>query len=288
MSLQIYKCNAPTKPNHDFYNTVNFGIPKGREGRNGNTIKGIVIHCVPNALNHFDTMANRDWRLGDASTPKTVSVHYAIGQSGSIRQYVCDDNIAWGFAPQLANVCTPYDCTFDWELVTANPTAPVDEYVLHIALESTVQPKGTQRVISNDGCGCDGTTVLGDNAYLRLVHLLAWLSAEYNIPVTDEFIEFRQNIETCPSDACAVVEKDCECADIDALLCDVRAYCERCKHPKETKFANGNVVRLYGENGSECLASQSITDLLAQRLRFNGGQLGIVNDEGVWQPIQNV
>lgn len=288
MPLKVYQCNEPTKPLVDYCQTVNYGIPKGIDGRNGQSIKGIVIHCIPNAINFFDTNINRDWRLGDNVTPKTTSVHYAIGQSGTIRQYVCDADIAWGFIPQLSAVCPPTDCTLNWSLVTANPNVQADEYLLHIALESPLKPKGSRNIIANDSCGCTGATVLDEQAYLRLVNLLAWLSDEYGIPLTTDFVQFAQNIEVCPTDGCKPIEKECECADIDALLCSVRDYCERCKSPKDNRFADGNIIKLYGENASECLTGQSVFSMLNARLRLSGGQLGLIDDEGVWHPIQSI
>lgn len=288
MALRVYNCNAPTKPSSDFQNTINFGIPKGIEGRNGNTIKGIVIHCIPNAISFFDTMANRDWRLGDKATPKVTSVHYAVGQSGSIRQYVCDTNIAWGFAPQLTNVCAEPVCALDWSLVTANPNVSADEYILHIALEKPIKPKGTNNVISNDACGCAGATVLSDNGYERLVNLLAWLVAEYSITISEDFIQFAQNIVKCPVECGELYDVECECADLNQLLCDVRDYCERCKNPRDTSFTAGSAIVVYGENGSECKTKQSVHALLADRLKFNAGVLGIVDDNGVWTPISSM
>ena len=215
-----------------------FGIPKGAPGRNGNVIQGIVLHCLKESLEEYDQLVCKNHKIGKAK-PSHASMHYAIGYSGGIHQYVEDANIAWGFADYLSNFPGPYPVSgLNWALVTANPTVSPDYYVLHIGLESGVP------INDNECVNCAGPTVLDRGGYRQLVHLLAYLAQTYSIPLDTGHVQFDQAINVAAED-------ECQCHDIVLLLADVAAYCEPCESPADP-LPDGTIFKLRGMTDPTC------------------------------------
>lgn len=275
----IYQCLPTTEPKEIVsHATPNFGVPKGMPGRAGNQVRGILIHCLETELSAYDDTVCQDYKLTKAK-PKHPSIHYAVGHNGQIHEYVCPDDMAWGFQPYTSNfVSTPTfpdpACPVNWSLFTANPGVNPDQYLIHVGLESGVSQAAST-------CEpCEITELKTETGYQRLVHLLAWLADRYNLNPTTDFIQFDQNVRLCAED-------ECKCADIQCLLCDVSGFCQTCDNPPLANFEPGQLVNLYGENASRCTTRQPIGAALAANLRIQGTQLQYF-DGASWLPVPTV
>jgi hypothetical protein len=172
--------------------------------------------------------------------------HFFLTKEGNLRQYVDEDDIAWGFPQQLA-VAEPDLSLFDWQLVTDNPDVPIDYYTLQIGIEKDL-------FVKLDDCNdCHG--IKDTKAYKNLVQLVSWLAQEHQIPKDIFHIEFHQNIDAEAEDECG------DCLNSFCLVCDVNEYCQACKYPADAKFKLGDVVVFYGENEFGCLTKISLADL---------------------------
>ena len=248
----VIQCLTPKKPRIRQNLTGNFGLPKGVSGRGSFTPKAIVIHCVKHTLEAYDALVCRDLKLKRGAIDHP-SLHYVITGEGAVVQYVEDLDIAWAF-PEVSATPNPDLSTFNWSLTTQYPNVSPDWYTINIGL--TIPPS------ARGECLCEGiSSPLRMGGEKKLIQLIAYLSAKYNIPVTKQAIVYHHNIdllaeEECPCDGC--------------IVCDVAKYCEQCENPSMTQFENGIVKYVYGESEDECTVAQDICDVIDARLRALG------------------
>ena len=212
-----------------------FGIPRGRAGRNGNAIQGIVIHCLDMDFAQRSAEAERMYRLLKAK-PQHASLHYVIGTNGEVQRQVEDANIAWGHAWYVSNFALGYPMEIVWSLADQNPMMTPDYYVINIGL-----------IRGNDDRQCIGDEVLAVGlARASLVHLLAWLCQEHDIAIDTDHITLHRDIDAFASDECG------ECVTLDDILLDVVNYCQPCAAPFSGQAPEGEILRLLGLSDYVC------------------------------------
>jgi hypothetical protein len=282
MSIININCLTPKKPNTAFAGAKNFGIPKGVKGRNRQEIKGIVIHCVEQPFEKYSQLNSKSWELGTSGTPDILSVHYTV--DSAVTNFVCDTDIALVFETLKGSECKPTTCELQWSLVAENPNIAPDSYLLHIAIPRNKINKQVAGFVTNQEYPCPSSSGLNDDKHRVLIKLLAYLASTYNIPIDIGHIQFKDNIWKCPS--CSPADKECSCSDINQLLCDIRAYCEKCENLADKTFELGQVAFVYGENSTGCKAKQSVESLVVSRLKIKDGILGFLDDSNTFVAIE--
>lgn len=255
--IEVLPCVTPTPPVLTCYDTRWYGIPRGTTGRNGNTIQGIVLHCLDTPLNAYDGHMAAKGLIPALSNH--TSMHYAVNPDGIIHQYVLDTDIAWGSQQYLGNFpsSTPDTDYIGWPVLkAANPNKSLDLYAIHIGIAS--QAYGRQLDSCKDPCDVPhlGFTDVG---YAQLVRLIAYLAQKHNIPVDGQHIAFHDTISVLPSQ-----ELGCACLENFCLVCDVDAYCEKCINPSDATYVLYDEIKyLYGENAAGCKVKIGLSDLKA-------------------------
>lgn len=241
----IIQCPPTEKPDITCFSSENYGSPKGSKYRHGHLISGIVLRCIDSDVAAMDALACADLKLrkykGNVGVP-----HFFVSKEGFIRQYIEEEDIAWGFPEQLKG---PLDLsTFNWKLVDDNPNTPIDYYTIVIGVEKSVV---------SDLSKCDCTGLKDTKTYSQLVQLVAWLSETYSIPKTKNYIAFNQQINEMAEEECG------ECLDSVCFICDVANYCQKCKNKGKTEYDIGTLKYVYGENIYGCLVKMEVSQLAA-------------------------
>ena len=246
--MPIKNCLPNLKPAFRENLVCNFGFPKGKHGRCNTDIKGIVLHCTHKSLTQVITEGNR--RVHLAYAPNETSYHYFIDNEGGVTQTVLDTDIAWGFPSQMATPA-PLLGNFDWPLVTANPTIPVDRYVIHIAIQSNPEVPTS----------CSDCSVFYTKAQLQVVaKLIAYLRETYGILVSQDYIQTHNKID-------GAADGECECLDICTIFDLIDCLCRECDFPHDSRFRAGEIETLYGHDKYGCLVAEPI-ELALQRLGY--------------------
>lgn len=308
----LVECKSPEKPSVICLPSRRYGVPQGTSGRNGETIKGIVIHCLETTLEQYAIQVCGDpGKLSRGSGPKS-SLHYGIGMNGNVQQYVDDDDIAWGldFTVPRGTTTPIYKCPDscpgpnpcdpnapppvsdphylpDWGLTTENPNIPFDYYLLHIGVEAS----GTRvkaLITSSGGCGecADGGTgqQFSDPEVLKLVQLVAFLADRYNIPQNKDHINFWHNIDPCE-------RSECGCTPCTAnLLCEVDNYCQGPAVAADPTYVlGGPLSHIYGQTKFGDKTAQTTQMFFRNNLRINAGVLEVFDAAtNTWLPIPTV
>ena len=263
--LDIKPCVDPTPPPRECRWTSYYGYPKGICGRPV-PVQGIVIHCLGMSLEAYANQV-----CSNKAKPflqNHASVHYAIAADGKgLHQYVDPNCVAWGLDTYSSNFKTllvdnpgyidpetgePPPASYmypGWPILSeANAEYPLDMYAIHIGI---AKDEGAP---PSDGCGpcdnpCDGFPLgMNEDAYKRLVRLVAWLSHEFSIPVNSQYIARHAEIANLPEG-----ENDCDCTEAGCFLCDIQSYCEGCLSPRDRSFAlSSNIKFVYGEDEAGC------------------------------------
>lgn len=268
----ILQCLPPSRPLMECNTTRIYGAPRTRAGRiaNGNPIpiSGIAVHCVRDT---FDGFLNKTCRGNGSLNPYGhASFHYIIdGDTGRISSLVDEANLAWSFQSYPSNFptitptgsppCPPNNCPPDpcdatypppdppypgWpELSALFPNLSADFFTINIGI--TVP---TQITLDESGCEvCLGIRGMRDNVYDVLVHLIAWIAYNNNIPISGQRIAFHDDIVFTILGC-----EECPCPG-GCLHCAVSHYCEECKHPGDPTFVTSdNIVYIYGVNENGC------------------------------------
>lgn len=311
----LVECKTPERPSVICRPSKRFGVPvRGVAGRNGQEIKGIVIHCLQTTLETYAMQVCGDpQRLSRPNGP-AASIHYGVNFNGGVQQYVDDTDIAWGldFTVPRGTTTPVYRCPDGcfplitceepnppqvsdptylplWALTTDNPGIPFDYYLLHIGVEAsgTKVPGMTRQ---GDPCGdcSDGNAMssFSDSEARKLVQLVAYLAERYNIPIDKDHINFWHNIDPCE-------REECGCAPcIVNFLCDVDGYCQGPKVAADPTYVlGGPVVYVYGETRYGDKTAQLSTQFLLSHFRFNSGlnRVELYDDTNdVWIPLPTV
>lgn len=244
-----FPCLDPKKPPHVCMPSKNFGMPRGTYGRAGSPILAIVVHCVKNTMAAYDALACSDLKL-TRSLPDHASLHYLVGRTGVIHQYVDDLDMAWAFT-DLAGQATPNLTTFNWAHVTANPGINPDRYTINIGLEVGVNY--TDQCAKCEGC----FSPLPEYAEKKLTQLIAYLVHAHGIDLNSTNVVFHQDVDV-------LAENECSCADRQKMIACVADYCEQCEHPDNPAFKLGQVKWLYGIDEHGCLVKEELMDALAR------------------------
>lgn len=292
----LQHCLDPVKPAITCAPSKLFGVPQGNNGRNGQVVRGIVIHCLDQTEMEACGQAVKLSRLRGNKN----SLHYGILLSGGVQQYVDDGDIAYGldFTVPLGgtnpvyicpnNPCQPDACDPNPPLI--NPYIPLwglsnepivagvpfDYYLLHIGIEAParkVQPFKAKT--SAEGCiqptedcaPCDGNDIFDQfaPAQLRaLTQLVAALAFQHNVPLDDDHVNFFHNIDPCERD-------ECGCAPcISQFICHVSGYCQAPRVGADATYVNDDELAfVYGETKENQKTAQPVGAFLAQNLRFN-------------------
>ena len=251
----VEECLAANKPLVNNIASVVYGIKRLVPGRLTKTIQGIVLHNLGMDLPAYDARMRTRGAPGDEQLH--ASVHYAIGLDGNIRQYVDDDDIAWGF--QTYNGSFPSsapDASYPgWTVLPgANAGVSADLYVLHVGLAIPPQLNTTEYC---DPCS-DGRLSLNEDAYRNLVQLVAYLKDEYSVPVDAQHLAAHQDIQELSDQEFAI-----PCWEESCFLCDVEAYCQTCANKADPSFLEGSELAfIYGETVNGCKVKISIEDLI--------------------------
>lgn len=315
LTAPLRECLDPTKPPINCLPSKLFGIPQGNSGRNGQIIRGIVVHCIDDADVEACGSAVKLSRLRGSKN----SLHYTIPLNGGIQQHVDDGDIAYGLdftvplgatAPIYTcpnNPCQPDPCDINppllgnykplWALSDDVTLAgvPFDYYLLHIGIESpkrgvpAFNPKTTDAgcIESTDDCSPCGdndiTTQFSSRQHRSLVHLVAALAFQYGIPVDSAHINFWHNIDPCERDECG-----CEPC-ISQFICNVTNYCQSPKVGADATYVNDNgLAFVYGETKEGQKTAQPTSDFIAENLRYNTGLARIEYFRAAdrsWQPL---
>ncbi len=246
--------------------TPTFGIPRGRAGRNGHTVLGIVLHCLDMDFSQRSAETARLYRDLKAKPPH-ASLHYVVGANGEIQKQVEDGNIAWGHAWYISNFALRYPMNIVWELANQDPPVTPDYYVINIGL---IRGKDHQQ--------CTGDEVLASGpARASLVHLMAWLCQEHDIAIDTNHIALHRDIDAFAADECG------ECASIDDILSDVSNYCQPCAAPFSGQATDGKIARLLGLSeylcDNQCFVTEDVVDALRRLLPLDpeGGLIWTAN-----------
>lgn len=232
-----------------------FGIPRGALGRNGNSIQAVVIHCVSRPMEHSSADTGRVYRDHRARA-EHASLHYVINERGAIQQNVDDANIAWSMLRYDGNFPAPYPLGIAWSVADDNPGITPDYYVVTVGVE---QPS------ENNTQGCTGCEELAEGeTRAALVHLLAWLCQEHEIPVDDEHIVLHRDIDADAAGECG------ECVHLLDIIAETAAYCQPCEAPFSNSAPPGEIVRLLGLSehvcGNRCIVHEDAIELLRRIL----------------------
>lgn len=250
--LEVLPCITPTPPVTTCKYSRWYGIPRGKSGRNGQTIQGIVLHCLDMDLPTYDSHTGAKGTV--PALQNHTSVHYAISEDGIVHQYVKEEDIAWGSRLYMGNFPTTTASPYPgWPVLSAaNPNEALDLYVVHVGI---AVPKYDHKL---DSCTdpCDIPHLgMSEVGYRQLVRLLAYLADAYNIPIDGQHIAFHEQIENTTSEGCACIENFC-------LLCDVDAYCEKCINPADSTYVLSDEIKyLYGENSNGCRVKVDLATL---------------------------
>lgn len=243
-----------------------FGIPRGRAGRNGNTIQGIVIHCLDMDFSQRSAETERVYRELKAK-PQHASLHYVIGINGEVQRQVEDANIAWGHAWYISNFALGYPMEIVWSLADQNPPMTPDYYVINVGL-----------IRGNNEERCTGDEVLASGlARASLVHLLAWLCQEHDIAIDADHIALHRDIDAFAANECG------ECVTLDNILYDVENYCQPCAAPFSGQAAEGQILRILGLSDyacdNHCFVAEDAVEMLKRVLPLdpNGGLMWTEN-----------
>ncbi len=310
----LRECLDPTKPPINCLPSKLFGIPQGNSGRNGQVIRGIVVHCLDEIGIEACGSATKLSRLRGSKN----SLHYTIPLNGGVQQHVDDADIAYGldFTVPLGtttpiytcpdNPCQPDACDPNppllgnykplWALSDDVTLAgvPFDYYLLHIGLEAPkrrVTPFRPQN--SNENCGetndcepCADNSIDDQfaNAQMRsLVQLVAALAFEYGIPIDSQHVNFWHNIDPCERDECG-----CEPC-ISQFICRVTNYCQTPKIAADATYVLDNQLAfVYGETKEGQKTAQRTADFLAENLRYNTALARLEYfraSDNSWQPL---
>lgn len=308
----LIECKTPEKPPVVCLPSKRYGVPQGTPGRNGQTVKGIVIHCLDNTLEGYAAQVCGDvGKLSRGNGPK-ASLHYGIGMNGNVQQYVSDDDIAWGLdftvprgtvtpiyrcpdgcpAPSLCDPLAPplvSDPNYlpDWTLTTENPGIPFDYYLLHIGVEASGN-RVSPIAINAGGCGecSDGNTgqQFTTPEVWKLVQLVAYLADFYSIPQDRNHINFWHNIDPCERD-------ECGCTPCIAnLLCEVDSYCQGPLVAADPTYVlGGPLSHVYGQTKFGDKTAQATPMFFLNNLRVNAGVLEVFDAAtNTWLPIPTV
>lgn len=314
----LQHCLDPVKPPITCAPSKLFGVPQGNSGRNGQVIRGIVIHCL--SQNEMEA-CGQAIKLSRLRGNKN-SLHYGVLLSGGLQQYVDDADIAYGldFTVPLGatnpvyicpnNPCQPDICDPNppllnpykplWALSDEPAVAgvPFDYYLLHIGVEAAAQ-KVHPFKSKADKHGClepaDGCAPCDDNdlrdqfgsAQLRtLTQLVAALAFEHNVPIDVDHINFFHNIDPCERD-------ECGCAPcISQFVCQVTGYCQAPRVMADQTYVNDDALGfVYGETIEHQKTAQPVGAFLAQNLRFNTASSRVEYFDlatGLWNPLPSV
>lgn len=253
--LEILPCITPTPPVVNCKHTRWYGVPRGMTGRNGKAIQGIVLHCLNMDLPTYDSNVCAKGLV--PALQNHTSMHYAISEDGIVHQYVNESDIAWGSQTYTGNFpsVTPAYPYLGWNVLSAaNPNVSMDLYVLHVGIAIPAYANNL------DSCGdaCDIPHLgMSEVGYRQLVRLLAYLAAEYNVPINSQHIAFHDQISNLPEG-----EAGCACLENFCLLCDVDAYCEKCLNPADSTYVLSDSIKyVYGENANGCRVKVSVATL---------------------------
>lgn len=253
----VTPCLPATLPPVTCQATRWYGIPRGRETRNGYPIKGIMLHCLGMSLSEYTSRL-----CGYDQQPQLnphASMHYVVSMEGTLTQFVADEDIAWGVNTYVGNFVTTSvpnapSVYLGWpQLAQEFPNTTVDAYVLHIGIAVAPSTK------VNPGCAdpCDMPPLgMEPQAYRKLVRLVAYLAAMYGIPVDSQHIAFHEQVmATTPPTECPCLENLC-------FICDVGEYCESCTNPFDASFQPSPSIKyIYGDNEFGCKVKISLEDL---------------------------
>lgn len=233
--------------------TPTFGIPRGRAGRNGHTVLGIVLHCLDMDFSQRSAETARLYRDNKAR-PEHASLHYVIGQSGEVQQNVEDDNIAWGHAKYTSNFALNYPMMISWHLAYNNPNITPDYYVINVGV-----------IRGADGEKCTGQETLAEGQQrTSLVRLLAWLCQQYDVAIDDHHIALHRDIDAQAAMECG------ECIRIDDILHDVIDYCQQCDTPFSGQASPGQIITAIGlsqdDCGNQCYVMEDVVMMLRRIL----------------------
>lgn len=207
-----------------------FGIPAQVGGRivadETFQISAIVLHCYSGTIAQLDNKLRCAIIKGIATDTTENSYHYGIGVNNSIRQYVDDADISWAFGAYRSNsyaTVPPPSESIDWPTLQALYPGNVtpDTYVLNIALALGDQ------INIGDCPDCPTSSGLPKSQHEQLVQLIAYLTEQYTIPITSDYITFHDFI------CCDDMDNKCLCTDLDTLITEVIDYCPPCPDGSE-------------------------------------------------------
>lgn len=243
-------CLPPSKPAAFPVNSTNFGLPRGTHGRHNYSIQAVLITCVDFSPEEYIARACREFKLRGMK-PDAITSHVYISDDGAQYEAVFDEDVAWGF-PEFLTTPTPDTTRFNWKPINDRPNVDPDYYLYHIFIPG-------KRRNPNDpciNCGCE-VTPLDRMGEIGLIRRLAWLSATYNIPLDVDHFQFRQNVDP-------LAEGECHCADVEALLCMARDYCERPEFMDDPHFELGTLFYVYGVDRYGRLVKEKASDFFAR------------------------
>lgn len=243
-------CLPPSKPSAFAVNSTNFGLPRGTHGRHNYAISAVLITCVDFSPEEYIARACREFKL-KGMKPDAITSHAYIADNGAQYEAVFDEDVAWGFPEFLAEP-SANTTRFNWKPINDRPNLDPDYYLYHIFIPG-------KRRNPNDNCincGCEITPLaqMGEDGLIRR---LAWLANTYNLPLDVDHFQFRQNIDP-------LAEGECRCADIEALLCMAREYCERPEFMDDPRFEVGQLFYIYGTDRYGRLTKEKASDFYAR------------------------
>lgn len=302
-------CKDPAKPLMDCLPSQLYGIPAGTSGRMGQTIKGIVIHCLNVTIEEYDRQVCNVGGLAKLHrlSGTANSLHYAISLQGGIHNYIADDDIAYGLdlSVPLGTTspvyhCPGVECPVDpcnptpppvynyaplWTLTSEQAGVPFDYYLLHIGIEAPQRRIAPPKGYADTPCSpcADGNLwhQFGAAQLRSLIHLLAYLANIHQVQLDANHVNFWHAIDPCERDQCGC--NPC----IEQLLCEVSDYCEGPKHAADQTYTVGdNLVYVYGEDIYGTKTAVPVATFLKNNLRNNGGTLEYYDASvGNWLPI---
>lgn len=211
--MWIPDCLPPTYPACQSVHTERFGIPVGQNGRCAAVpIRGVVLHCitVPTSSYIADTCTlPRNYRT--RGRRHHDSLHWIVGQNNSVTCMVSEEDVAWGWGDFADGSCLP---TATWPPLASLTPDQYDCALIHVGIELPPESGAYHKC-----CGtCEEPTPYAFNE--TLIRLLAAISQKYNFPLNTNYFQLDTNLRP----ACA---ENCECIDIQTLLCGANRYCER-------------------------------------------------------------
>lgn len=311
----LRQCLPAAKPAVTCVPSQLYGIPAQTAGRNGQIIRGIVIHCIDEAEGEACGSVPKLNRLRGGKN----SLHYGISLNGGIKQFVDDGDIAYGldFNVPLGTTTPVYACpgsecnTIDncgnvtvtpgtavykplWALsdLAAVANVPFDYYLLHIGIENAGRKASAQtgQILPDDPCGpCNGNDLrvqFTREEMASLVQLVAYLSETYTVPLDADHINFWHQIDPCQRDECG-----CDPC-ITQFLCKVGSYCQGPKVVADQTYVVGTGIDfVYGENEFGQKTAEKVSDFIAGNFRKNTATGNIEYfraSDGTWQVLPSV